>query len=269
MEGLSGRVPADGAQKPGERSTTAGLGRPQGESGREAEGVQAGSAALTLPGLLATDPLVGVALVSGRGRLVRANQRFCRLVLSRDVGQAVGRDLADLSGTEWAHEGEAIFGRVLAESRPAIYRHIHEGQQVQCTIWPMSDANADDEPDSPAAVGSIGLGPVPGPTCFLVLAVAGESHEAGEGERFIVIESTWTHLGPLDPLTIRELEVLALIGHGMSTRDIADMLHRSPRTIERHCDSIHKKLRTTSRVQMADFARRAGLTLDDARLKRV
>jgi DNA-binding NarL/FixJ family response regulator len=83
------------------------------------------------------------------------------------------------------------------------------------------------------------------------------------------VESKLVHLGPLDPLTRREIEVLALIGHGMTTPQIAKVLHRSPRTVERHCDSIRAKLDGASRVQLAEFARRAGLRLEDSTLRRI
>lgn len=65
--------------------------------------------------------------------------------------------------------------------------------------------------------------------------------------------------GQLGRLTERELEVLVLIGEGLSYGDIASKLHRSIRTVERHRDSIGQKLGCTSRAQIARFAIRAGL----------
>jgi DNA-binding NarL/FixJ family response regulator len=43
-------------------------------------------------------------------------------------------------------------------------------------------------------------------------------------------------------LSDRELEVLGLLGRGLSTRDVAQKLHRSVKTIESHRESIKKKL---------------------------
>lgn len=86
---------------------------------------------------------------------------------------------------------------------------------------------------------------------------------------FITMTPSMGELGALSTLTARELEVLALIGQGLATRDIAEALGRSPRTIERHCDAIHKKLHTANRVQMARYAMRAGLTVESSKLKKV
>ena len=47
---------------------------------------------------------------------------------------------------------------------------------------------------------------------------------------------------PLDSLTNRELEVFNLIGHGESTRKIAERLNRSIKTIESHREHIKQKM---------------------------
>lgn len=71
-------------------------------------------------------------------------------------------------------------------------------------------------------------------------------------------------LGRLASLSRRELEVLALIGAGLSNKQIAQKLHRTEDTIEDHRNSMGKKLGVDDRVQLAAIARRAGLRLEDA-----
>lgn len=66
-------------------------------------------------------------------------------------------------------------------------------------------------------------------------------------------------LGPLADLTVRELEVLKLIGHGLTTREIAAELHRSERTIQGHRISLGKKLNCQTRTDLARIAADAGL----------
>ncbi len=56
------------------------------------------------------------------------------------------------------------------------------------------------------------------------------------------------------PLTPREQEVAALIGRGMSNRDIATALYLSERTVEAHVRSALTKLGFTSRTQIATWA---------------
>lgn len=84
-----------------------------------------------------------------------------------------------------------------------------------------------------------------------------------------VIESKVASLGPLDQLSERELEVLALIGNGLSAKEIASRLHRSVRTIEGHRLMIGRKLHTDDRLQLARMASRAGLSTRDTTRVRV
>jgi DNA-binding NarL/FixJ family response regulator len=48
--------------------------------------------------------------------------------------------------------------------------------------------------------------------------------------------------GPLDELTAREREVLALMAEGRSNKGICEQLHLSPKTVEAHVRHIFSKL---------------------------
>jgi len=63
----------------------------------------------------------------------------------------------------------------------------------------------------------------------------------------------------LDSLTPRELEILRLIGRGLSRADIAKSIFRSPKTVDAHRISIMDKLDIHDRVELARFAIREGL----------
>lgn len=65
--------------------------------------------------------------------------------------------------------------------------------------------------------------------------------------------------GKLADLTTREIEILKLIGAGLSTADIAKHLHRSVKTVEWHRVSLGNKLGVTNRVELARIAIGAGL----------
>lgn len=84
-----------------------------------------------------------------------------------------------------------------------------------------------------------------------------------------IVDSNVMRLGNLDSLSARELEVLALIGQGLSLKEIASVLHRSYKTVDNHRASIGAKLKVDDRVKLAEIARRAGLTLADAERPRV
>jgi DNA-binding NarL/FixJ family response regulator len=63
-------------------------------------------------------------------------------------------------------------------------------------------------------------------------------------------------LGLLSP---RELQVLTLIAKGMSRLDIAQAIHRSPKTVDNHRAAIMQKLGIRDRVELARFALSEGL----------
>jgi DNA-binding NarL/FixJ family response regulator len=62
-----------------------------------------------------------------------------------------------------------------------------------------------------------------------------------------------------DPLTPRELEVVKLIGEGHSSKEIAQTLVISEKTVERHRANILEKLGMRDRVDLTRYAIRRGL----------
>lgn len=60
-------------------------------------------------------------------------------------------------------------------------------------------------------------------------------------------------------LTRRELEILALIVEGHSSKHVADLLFVSKRTIDFHLDNIYQKLEVNNRMQALQRAARLGL----------
>jgi DNA-binding NarL/FixJ family response regulator len=72
---------------------------------------------------------------------------------------------------------------------------------------------------------------------------------------FKLIQSGDSDFGsPVDTLSDRELEVLELLGRGRSTRQIAESLHLSVKTIETHRAHIKEKLRCKDAEEMVAFA---------------
>lgn len=60
-------------------------------------------------------------------------------------------------------------------------------------------------------------------------------------------------------LTKRELEVLTLVIEGNSSKDVADTLYVSKRTVDFHLANIYDKLQVSNRVQAFRRATRLGL----------
>ena len=61
------------------------------------------------------------------------------------------------------------------------------------------------------------------------------------------------------PLTARELDVLALLVTGKSNQEIATALTISEKTVEKHLHSLFVKFDATSRVEAAVYAVQQGL----------
>ena len=199
--------------------------------------------------LFATDPTVGFALCDREGRVLSVNDRSAELFIQATPEEALGKTLAELLGPEWAGERLEMFDRIIETGKPILSRHILHGRQIQSTIRMLTEPGEAD--------------PI-----FSILSNEGV-HDPADPDAFEVVESNLVHLGPLDTLTRREIEVLALIGHGMTSKQIAGVLHRSVRTIEQHCDSIRGKLKGATRVQLAQFASAACLEVSDADLTRL
>ncbi|MGI6149342.1 MAG: response regulator [Limnochordia bacterium] len=64
---------------------------------------------------------------------------------------------------------------------------------------------------------------------------------------------------PHDDLTERELEVLRLIGEGLTNQEIADKLFIGVKTVKTHVSNILSKLGVTDRTQAAIYAHRNNL----------
>jgi DNA-binding NarL/FixJ family response regulator len=81
------------------------------------------------------------------------------------------------------------------------------------------------------------------------------SPDFGEELIFKAVQSAEAGTGsPLDLLTDRELEVLQLLGKGVSTRSIAETLHLSIKTIETPRAHIKEKLQFRESEEMVKFA---------------
>ena len=88
--------------------------------------------------------------------------------------------------------------------------------------------------------------------CFETVLSGGRfiSKEAGE-----ILEQTT----PIEAITNREREVLALIAMGLQSADIADRLSISARTVEKHRASLMAKVGVNSVAQLIAYALREGL----------
>ena len=168
-------------------------------------------------------------------------------------GGIVGRPLGTFTPSAWATERTSCVVRACFENRTITLVGIVDGVRVITRFIPLpSDQGTPDR-------------------ALLVM----EQASPEEVERLMASsqdDAVWSSvhdLGPLDGLTARELEVLALLGQGQRTKEIAETLHRSVSTIDGHRERIGQKLGLNDRAELVSVARRAGLRLEDAEGMRV
>jgi DNA-binding CsgD family transcriptional regulator len=212
-----------------------------------------------LGGILIQDPTTGVSLIDTEGRILWCNEQMARLMFGPDAraDQFIGKMLHEILPREVADHRVGLMNRMAKEGGPPVFlRTIWRGLQQASWIQYVSPTEGDDG----------------WPPHFVVVTrrfvgeIAKELIVAGD---YVIEESPYVSLGPLDVLTPRELEILALLAQGSSVKQIATLLGRSEKTIETHRASIGRKLQVDDRVMLAEIARKAGLTTEDADKRRV
>jgi DNA-binding CsgD family transcriptional regulator len=162
----------------------------------------------------------------------------------------VGHARAVLLGREGrTAEAEAAFARADADLAPSDwYRHHARRLVAEAALedgwgdparW-LADALAFFDGPGPPAVAS---------ACRSLLRRAGapvprRRRSAPE------VPAAWAAAG----VTPREAEVLALLGEGRSTREIAARLYLSPKTVERHTANLAAKVGVERRAELVAFA---------------
>lgn len=216
---------------------------------------------------LVSEPDTGVGIVSIDGQVLYLNPQAVQIYHgpSARPEDFIGKYWHELQPPEWVEERLKVLQRVRLSGQPALMRTIWLGYQLHTWIHYIEG----ESPDPADFEGSDGASL---PERFLTITrrvPSGDGEETVAPGAFEFVESEVADLGPLDPLSPRELEVLALVGQGLTLKQIASVLHRSFKTIDNHRQSIGAKLKLDDRVRLAEVARRAGLTLRDAERQRI
>lgn len=200
---------------------------------------------------LSQTPGIGVSITDAKGRLIFVNNTTAALFSGDPTVDYQGKSIADFHPPAFVQERLDLIARVLKENKPLCITHIYNGISISSTIWPIRDH-------------------APPYNRVLVVSSPGQPKTL-DGLLTNSIETVSTNyidLGPLTVLTRRELEVAVLVGHGKTVPQVAATLHRSPKTVERHKESIAKKLSMHTQSQLVQLITTMGLELKDTNLER-
>ncbi|QDT61431.1 Bacterial regulatory protein, luxR family [Stieleria bergensis] len=193
--------------------------------------------------VFATLPSVSVAVIGIDGSVRYCNEASCELFeVDMPPDKLIGKRLNDVFRPEFVTERLAWIDRAIKSGRPVRGHQIHHAKHLVSCIYPIETSD---------------------PRCALVV-----TYRDGDDDLMTVVHSEFIDLGELSPLSPRELEIFILLGHGKSVPAIAKMLHRSPRTIERHKGEIGRKIGLSSIAEIARVVGQVGLEYDDLKLKR-
>lgn len=200
----------------------------------------------------------GVAIFGTGGAVVWANPQLSKMFRGPDATpeQSIGRKLQEVYPPSFANEVVSVIDQSAATGKSALIRMIWRGEQIYTWVQPIRLEPGDES--------------APPQILTISRKVRGDENakDMFPTSDFEKLELRVIDLGPLDVLSTRELEVLALLGQGLSAANIASVLHRSVKTINTHRESIGKKLKIDDRVKLAAVAQRAGLRLTDASRER-
>ncbi len=185
------------------------------------------------------------------GEILFANKLATDVFADQTPQSVVGKNLADVSPQEWANERIHFFKLALDLNYPIMVTEILKGARVCSTVSPIRLKNNS--------------------TSNKILLVTVEHITPEELQNFREQYSTdqfytakINDLDKLEVLSPRELEILALMGQGLRQKQIAELLHRSISTVDRHRERIGEKLGITDRVELVALARKAALEITDA-----
>lgn len=185
------------------------------------------------------------------GTMLLSNSYMSREFKKKSPYELLGENLKDYSPKEWAQERIDIVNRALDTNQTVTLLEIYCGYRLRTRFIPLKRMDGDQLYE--AALISIEQ-----------MTVGYYRELMMTSEKAQVVYAHYNGLGKLDVLSNRELEVLALMGQGFRSKEIANMLFRSVSTIKNHRDKIGKKLDVQDRSKLIDLARNAVLLVGDA-----
>lgn len=186
------------------------------------------------------DSGAAVAVFDADGWCHFANPVFMRMTGVKSMDDMRRISIEDRLQHDMAEERLAILRDVIRNGHSQMFKDMRRGRAMVITARQF--------PNQPAF-------------CLAVFRPADIPNWASDAEPTDVDTAQIRHVdqGPIGVLSEREKEILALIGTGLTSAQIAKKLCRTIKTIEWHRSAIARKLNTKDRVALAQMAIQAGL----------
>jgi DNA-binding NarL/FixJ family response regulator len=171
-------------------------------------------------------------------RLVWCNDAYARLS-GRTRAELLGSSMEDFLAKPASDERGAVIRTVFQTGRPQAYYQFGADKRLLCRAFPCDES-------------SFGQ-----PVVLVMVQEAPMGTRLESDERLPVLSTPC--LDELSALSPSELRALYHLAKGLSTADIAERLCRATKTVEKHIESIHRKLGTSSRAEIVRLATERGL----------
>lgn len=173
-------------------------------------------------------------------RLLWCNDAYCEHH-GRSREELMGTTLDAIQAADLARERENLMRPAFEDDQVVTYAQLARGMRWLTRVWPLD----------PKAFDTKGV--------FIVLQHANEHRDAKSDAGKAFPLARVGDLGDLNVLTPRELEVFYYLAAGMTVADIGELMHRSPKTVERHLESLHRKMGFRNRAELVRTAVERGV----------
>lgn len=176
-------------------------------------------------------------------RLLWCNETYAS-VIGAERARLIGTSPEDLLPADLARERKVQMRTALTQGRMVSFYQLWLGSRWHTRVWPLDHAAFDRDGFFIIMNKSVDQTPPSTPD---------HPHEQP------VLLTRANHLGDLSVLSKRELEVLYYLAGGLTINQIAAELFRSPKTIGRHTENIHRKMGYANRAELVRDATSRGL----------
>lgn len=185
---------------------------------------------------LVDDAGASVLILDSNAIIQYASDAAVELHGLKSADTCVGKHLTEFLEADVVRERLGLAREALAAGRSITIEGMSNGSLLHCTFRP-----------------------IPGGNVMCISRLAAPADPINYRQPPGVVKAKVDDPGLLGVLTNREMEILKLIGLGLSSAAIAKRLDRSVKTVEWHRVSLGDKLNVTNRVELARIAIGAGL----------